>query len=205
MRKSMMLLALFLLPIASSSTEAASIMKGLYVGASVGAAMTNGLDDEGAGIEIDDSGTGWEALAGYQFAGPIGAELAYVDLGKASAEGGLGFSEHLKSHGVQFCAVATVPAASPLAAQARFGGFAWTQDFNFDRGGETFGSSENGTTICAGFGLRYRFQSLDHLGLTAKWTRYFDVGDSDYSGQSLDRDFFGAGVTWSFGSNEAAE
>jgi len=204
MRKSMMLLALFLLPIASSSTEAASIMKGLYVGASVGAAMTNGFYDDGAGLNVDDSGTGWEALVGYQFAGPIAAEVSYVDLGKVSANGPA-ITNELKSHGVQFCAVATVPAASPLAAQARFGGFAWTQDFNFDRGGETFGSSENGTTICAGFGLRYRFQSLDHLGLTAKWTRYFDVGDSDYSGQSLDRDFFGAGVTWSFGSNEAAE
>jgi len=197
MRKSVILVVLLLLPIASSSTQA----KGLYLGASVGAAMTNGLDDSGD-VKIDDSGTGWEALAGYQFAGPIGAELAYVDLGKASAEGGL-FSEHLKSHGVQFSAVATLPANSPLAAQARFGGFAWTQDLESEDEGSTFNSSDNGTTMCAGFGVRYNLKSLDHLGLTAKWTRYFDVGDKD-SGAQLDRDFFALGATWSFGSNAAA-
>ena len=198
MRKSVILLVLLLLPIASSSTQA----KGLYLGASVGAAMTNGLDDEGD-VNIDDSGTGWEALAGYQFAGPLGAELAYVDLGKASAEGGLGFSEHLKSHGVQFSAVATLPANSPLAAQARFGGFAWTQDVEVQDEGSTFDDSENGTTMCAGFGVRYNLKSLEHLGLTAKWTRYFDVGNED-SGAQLDRDFFALGATWSFGGNEAA-
>ena len=199
MRKSVILLVLLLLPIGASSTQA----KGLYLGASVGAAMTNGLDDEGD-VNIDDSGTGWEALAGYQFAGPLGAELAYVDLGKASAEGGLGFSEHLKSHGVQFSAVATLPANSPLAAQARFGGFAWTQDVEVQDEGSTFDDSENGTTMCAGFGVRYNLKSLEHLGLTAKWTRYFDVGDKDNSGAQLDRDFFALGATWSFGGNEAA-
>jgi hypothetical protein len=195
MRKSVILLALFLLPIAFSSTQA----KGLYIGASVGAAMTNGIDDE-EGVELDDSGTGWEALAGFQFAGPIGAELAYVDLGKVSAEG-LGFTEGLKSHGVQFSAVATVPANSPLAAQARFGGFAWSQDVEFADDEGAIEDSESGTTMCAGFGVRYNLKSLEHLGLTAKWTRYFDVGESS----ELDRDFFALGATWSFGSNDTAE
>ena len=194
MRKSVILLVLLLLPIASDSTEA----KGLYIGASVGAAMTNGIDDE-EGVEIDDSGTGWEALVGYQFAGPIGAELAYVDLGKVSAEG-LGFTDALKSNGVQFSAGATVPANSPLAAQARFGGFAWSQDLEFEDDAGSIEDSESGTTMCAGFGIRYNLKSLNHLGLTAKWTRYFDVGESS----ELDRDFFALGATWSFGGNEAA-
>ena len=200
MRKSVILLVLLLLPIASSSTQAA----GLYLGASVGAAMTNGIGDEGTDVSIDDSGTGWEALAGFRFAGPLGAELAYVDLGKVSAEG-LGFSDALKSHGVQFSAVATFPPASPFAAQARFGGFAWTQDVEFDDGVESLDDSESGTTMCAGFGIRYNLKSLDHLGINAKWTRYFDVGDSDGSGHELDRDFFALGATWSFGSNAPAE
>lgn len=199
MRKSVILFVLLLLPIASSSTQAA----GLYLGASVGAAMTNGIDDEGVDVSIDDSGTGWEALAGFRFAGPLGAELAYVDLGKVSAEG-LGFSDALKSHGVQFSAVATFPPASPFAAQARFGGFAWTQDYDFDTDGETLSDSENGTTVCAGLGLRYNMKTLDRLGINAKWTRYFDVGDSGESGSSFDRDFFALGATWSFGGNEAS-
>ena len=200
MRKSVTLLVLLLLPIAASSTQA----KGLYIGAGVGAAMTQGFDEDGGtDIDIDDSGTGWEALAGFQFAGPIGAELAYVDLGKISAEG-LGFTDALKSHGVQFSAVATLPANSPLAAQARFGGFAWTQDVEFDDGVDAIDDSESGTTMCAGLGIRYNLKSLEHLGINAKWTRYFDVGDSEGSGHELDRDFFALGATWSFGGNEAA-
>jgi len=195
MRKSViLLLVLLLLPMASSSSQA----KGLYIGAGVGAAMTNGIDEED-GVNVDDSGTGWEALAGYSFAGPLGAELAYVDLGKVSAEG-TGFSDHIKSHGVQFSAVATFPPASPFAAQARFGGFAWTQKVEIGDETETISDSENGTTMCAGLGLRYNMKSLDRLGLTAKWTRYFDVGESS----ELDKDFFALGATWSFGGNSAA-
>jgi len=165
--------------------------------------MTSDFSDGGDGIEVDDSGTGWEALAGFRFAGPLGAELAYVDLGKISAEG-LGVTDALKSHGVQFSAVATFPPASPFAAQARFGGFAWTQDYELDNDGEILSDSENGTTVCAGLGLRYNMKTLDRLGINAKWTRYFDVGDSGGSGQSLDRDFFALGATWSFGGNEAS-
>jgi hypothetical protein len=195
MRKSVLLLALFLLPITAQSSQA----KGLYIGASVGAAMTNGIDEED-GVDVDDSGTGWEGLAGYSFAGPLGAELAYVDLGKVSAEG-TGFSDHIKSHGVQFSAVATFPPASPFAAQARFGGFAWTQKLEIGDDTQTISDSENGTTVCAGLGLRYNMKSLDHLGINAKWTRYFDVGE----GSGLDQDFFALGATWSFGSNAAAE
>ena len=63
----------------------------------------------------------------------------------------------------------------------------------------------NGTTVCAGLGLRYHMKTLDRLGINAKWTRYFDVGDSGVSGSSFDRDFFALGATWSFGGNEAAE
>ena len=196
MRKSVVLLVLLLLPIAAGSAHA----KGLYLGASVGAAMTSDFGDDGAGLEVDDSGTGWEALAGFRFAGPLGAELAYVDLGKVSAEGP-GITDAIKSHGVQFSAVATFPPASPFAAQARFGGFAWTQKVEIADETETISDSENGTTMCAGFGLRYNMKTLDRLGLTAKWTRYFDVGESS----EVDKDFFALGATWSFGGNAAAE
>ena len=210
------LLVAFVLPLvtgcASTGSGNNAMARSVYLAATAGVTKTHDYsvgDDPSADPDIanlDDSGTGFEALVGYQFTGPLAAELHYVDLGNMTADGPAwgGFTDELKASGFGLSAVGTYPPEAPLAGQARLGGFAWSQDVDYQDPFEEFVESENGVGLSAGLGLRYRIPSSPQFGITAHWTRYFSVGDPDKSGHQYDRDFFGGGVSYTFGPGGSA-
>jgi hypothetical protein len=194
---------------ASPSPTANLTVGGPYVAMTAGETVTHGYSVGGPIANLDDTGTGFEALVGYEFSGILAAEASYVDLGNMKADGPAfgGFTDELKARGFGLSAVGTYPPSSPVAGQLRFGGFRWTQDIEYNNVSGDFVpvgdyvASEDGIGFSAGGGLRYRIPNLPGLGITASWTRFFKVGDPDKSRHSYDRDFFSGGVTYTFGSN----
>jgi hypothetical protein len=188
---------------ASPSPNANLMVGGPYAAITAGETITHDYSVGGPIANLDDKGTGFEALVGYEFSGVLAAEASYVDLGSMTADGPAfgGFTDELKAKGFGLSAVGTYPPATPLAGQVRLGGFRWTQDIDYHDVGEDYVASEDGVGFAAGGGLRYRIPSLPALGITAAWTRYFKVGDPDKSGHSYDRDFISAGVSYQFGGN----
>jgi hypothetical protein len=188
----------------SMTTPSAELRAGgPYAAITAGETITHDYSVGGPIANLDDKGTGFEALVGYEFSGVLAAEASYVDLGSMTADGPAfgGFTDELKAKGFGLSAVGTYPPATPLAGQVRLGGFRWTQDIDYHDVGEDYVASEDGVGFAAGGGLRYRIPSLPALGITAAWTRYFKVGDPDKSGHSYDRDFISAGVSYQFGGN----
>jgi hypothetical protein len=193
---------------APAGGEAARV-GGFYVAGTAGVTRTHDYsvgDDPSEDPDIttlDDTGTGFEGLVGFQFAGALAAEATYVDLGKLTAAGPAfgGFTDELKAHGFGLGVAGTYPPASPLAGQARVGGFAWTQDIDYHDASEDYVASESGVGVSTGLGLRYRIPTAPQLGIVAGWTRYWSVGDPDKSGHQYDRDFIAGGVSYSFGGH----
>lgn len=175
---------------------------GFYAGIGVGRSE---LKDACAGITIscDDTDTGWKLFGGYQFNKYLGAELGYVDLGKATASGtilGVAVSATAKAKGWEFLGVGTLPIADKFSVYGKAGLFRWDVDVSATGVVPGFapvavGASDKGTDFTYGIGLKYDFTKS--IGARVEWQRYKDVGNDATTGKS-DVDLLSLGIVFKF-------
>lgn len=148
---------------------------GLYAGAALGEANTH-LDH--TTFNIHDSDGAWKAFAGYRPLGLFGAEVSYVDFGRASANGA-----RSDTHGVDAMAIGYLPI--PLVdIFGKVGLVSWQQSTH----GPAVSFHRNGADLAYGAGVGAHFGAL---GVRLEYER-FQVSDANkLSLTSL-------GISWSF-------
>jgi OOP family OmpA-OmpF porin len=189
---------LFLLALAAgcAATPAAAQLQfgrmdtGLYLGGAVGGSkFHDACDGAPAGVSCDDTDTAWKGFVGYQFTRYIGAELGWVDFGKATASAG-GFSAKADARGLELVAVASYPFTQQFAVYGKLGGIRSRVSIT----GPGVGVTDNSTDFTYGAGLRYNF--VRNFAARLEWQRYQNVGSSTTG--SDDIDLFSIGLLYGF-------
>lgn len=201
-------LSLATVVVASSPTLAADpnprSWAGAFAGATLGMSKTYDYSaGDGTVLSTDDNTDfSYVAFGGYQFLKYFGLAGAYVDLGTASYAGNVplegDFTDKLSSKGINIMPMGFLPVAPQHAVFGYVGLFRWSQDVDFNASiTGPFKTTDRGTSPSMGLG--YNWYAIDqNLGIHIEYSRFFDVGDNDNSGHEYDRDFFSAGVVWSF-------
>ncbi|MEM6640601.1 MAG: outer membrane beta-barrel protein [Pseudomonadota bacterium] len=141
---------------------------GLFLDASFGRAQ---LDNEIAGLFLEDDAAALRFGLGYDFGNNIALEGTYVNLGEVESDI-LGPGNDGTTSGLVLAARFTLPVTETLSASARMGGFFWEAEID-TLDGEFVNEGED---IVYGVGLD--FAATERLALTAAWDR-FEFGDSD--------------------------
>jgi OOP family OmpA-OmpF porin len=174
---------------------------GFYAGGAIGQSRLKGACD-GLTIACDDKDTAWKIFGGYQFNKNFGAEIGYVDLGKASASGivtGAAVNAEIKGKGWEFLGVGTIPFTDKISGYGKLGLVRWEVDAfaSAALGGRTAvgSASDNGTSATYGLGLKYDFTK--NVGARMEWQRYSNIGNDSTTGQG-DVDLYSVGVVFKF-------
>jgi opacity protein-like surface antigen len=178
-----------------------------------------GLDEVGLAVtdgssSLDDSDVAYGLALGYKLNQYFAAEIAYVDLGAASykATGEVTDGLDVVDLAVRAEASAKGPVASLLffwPVHERFSpylraGLALMETrakvsasvtFDGEDVGQSLSDSTTRSNTLLGVGVDYAFS--DRFGIRAEWTRYYDVGSEDVTGEG-DIDTILAGIRWQF-------
>jgi OOP family OmpA-OmpF porin len=144
------------------SAPAAAQDAGWYIGAAYG--MTS-FDLDTTGITnptVDDSDSGFKIYGGFQFNKHLGAEVGYVDAGKATFSGsaipslGIGaFTGDVKVTAITFAGVGTLPLNESFALFGKLGLAAWDAKASASVAGFAGSADDSGTDLLYGVGARY--------------------------------------------------
>lgn len=174
---------------------------GFYAGAAVGQSRVKDAC-EGLPIACDDKDTGVKIFYGYQFNKNFGAEVGYVHLGKATANGviqGVTVSDSIKAKGLEVLGVGTLPIADKFSAYGKLGFFRWDVDMTltetYPNYSIAYSVSDSGTDLTYGLGLKYDFAK--NIGARLEWQRYKDLGNPETTGKS-DVDLISLGIVFKF-------
>jgi OOP family OmpA-OmpF porin len=155
--------------------------------------------DGTAPLSCDDKDTAYKIFGGYQFNTSFGAELGYVNLGKATISGVdpiVGpVSANIKAKGFELLAVGTVPLADKFSAYGKLGFFRWDLDAAVAVSGLSGSLSENGTDLTYGIGVKYDIAK--NIGARLEWQRYKDIGNEATIGKT-DVDVLSIGILFKF-------
>ncbi len=172
---------------------------GFYAGGAVGKSELKDACVDTAPLSCKDNDTAYKIFGGYQFNKNFGAELGYVNLGKATASGtilGVPVSADIKAKGFELLGVGTLPLADKFSAYGKLGFFRWDVDASARVGAVTIDSaSENGTDLTYGIGVKYDFAK--NMGVRLEWQRYKDLGNEATTGKS-DVDLLSIGIVFKF-------
>jgi len=162
---------------------------GWYVGGSYGMTKTE-VDMTGVSNPVkDESDSGFKIYGGFQFNKHLGAEIGYVDAGKASFSGtaipslGIGaFSGNVKSTAFTFAAVGTLPLNESFALTGKIGLAAWDAKASVNVAGLSGSTSDSGTDLLYGVGARYNLNK--NWGVTLEY-EVVDVSDGSVNMTSM--------------------
>jgi OOP family OmpA-OmpF porin len=191
---------------------------GWYLGGSVGSSRVDideaqinslGSPSSTSSNEID---TGLKLFGGFQFNKNWAVEVAYIDLGKFTANntdstGTLNLDFKIKGWNV--AGVGTLPVSESFAVFGKLGVLNWNLDYKCATASGTAvcnaptNRSASGTDLSYGVGLDYALTK--QVGLRLEWERFKDVGDPNNTrgtdngktGQS-DADLLSVGVKYNF-------
>jgi len=108
---------------------------------------------------VDESSTGFKIFGGYQFHRYVGAEVAYVDLGKLSYEGSFAgvpvTGGKFKLNGIDVSALGIVPISGRSMAFAKAGMFIWSAEASDTWGSSAFSSKTSGQDLSLGLGASF--------------------------------------------------
>jgi len=161
-------------PAAAQQSEA-----GWYIGGSYG--MTS-FDIDTAGItnpSLDDSDSGFKIFGGFQFTKHWGAEVGYVDFGKAGISGsvlGIPFTSDVGVTALTFAGTGTLPLSENFALLGKVGLANWDAEVSVSALGLGGSTSDSGTDMFFGVGLRYSFNK--NLSVQLEFEQYETDADS---------------------------
>lgn len=154
--------------------------QGIYVDAAFGRAD---LDNEIAGVFLEDDSEAIRFGLGYDLGNNIALEASYVFLGEVEADV-LGSANEGETDGGTIAARFELPLTDTVSASARIGGFFWEAELTTPDGVFV----NEGEDLFYGFGVD--FKATDRLSLSGQWDR-FEFGDSE-------ADVIWAGLRYSF-------
>ena len=145
---------------------------GWYIGGSYG--MTNiDVDTSGTGFRADGDDTGFKIFGGFQFSKHWGAEVGYLDAGKASVTGP-GGSADLSVTAITFAGTGTLPLNENFSLLGKVGLWMWDTGCN---GAICLSSaSDSDTDLFYGLGVRYNFNR--NWAIQAEWEQFETSVDS---------------------------
>ena len=174
-------------------------------GASAELAQQNDYD---IGVPIansDDSDVAFRLFGGYQVSSMQAVIVSYVDLGAAEYSGPAlgGFSDSLEADGIDASyVVGWAPGnQNRVALFGTIGVFSWDQDVSLTDSTIDFQASDDGTSLSLGFGVEVNMKAdgSSPWGVHFDYQLFKDVGTVENSGQELDREMAGVGVSYRFG------
>jgi OOP family OmpA-OmpF porin len=174
---------------------------GFYVGGALGQSSFKdacGGDPTLLVLSCDDKDSAWKIFGGYQFNKNFGAEVGYVDLGKATGSLivlGLPGGASIKAKGFEFMGVGTLPFTDKISGYAKAGLFRWDVDADAYVSFLPVSTSDNGTDFTFGLGVKYDFTK--NIGARLEYQRYNDVGSDTTTGQA-DIDLWSIGIVYKF-------
>jgi OmpA-OmpF porin, OOP family len=144
-----------------------------YGGVSLGQSSFKDTCDgaAGAGINCDDSDTGYKIFGGYQINPNFGVEVTYADLGKLSISGGGAFGQ-VKANGFGVGVVGTLPVANNFSVLGRLGIYRGEAKASSNVG---VNGKESSTEL--GFGLGASFAVTPAVDLRGEWEQFQFDGD----------------------------
>jgi OOP family OmpA-OmpF porin len=161
-----------------------------YIGGSIG---QSDADFDCAGtISCDNKDTGFKLFGGYMFHPNFGVELAYADLGKATAVVPFGTARfNVGAEATAFGAygIAMAPLSESFNVFAKLGVASVKGEFSVSGLGS---DSETNTSFAYGVGAGFNFTK--NLGLRAEWERF----TAKFEGEEGDIDLLSLGVVFRF-------
>jgi len=146
---------------------------GWYIGGSYG--MTT-FDIDTAGItnpSVDDSDSGFKIFGGFQFSKHWGAEVGYLDAGKASVTGPGGNAD-LSVTAITFAGTGTLPLNESFSLLGKVG--LWMWDTGCSGAICVSSASDSDTDLFYGIGARYNINK--NWGVQAEWEQFETSADS---------------------------
>lgn len=201
-----------LAPVLAFSIAPAVVQAGsLYAGIGFGNAKLDGqgacgtlkpLLNKGYTCSQDDKDTSWKILGGYQLMRYLAFELAYENLGTATASAtgtatgtstAATGSSRYEATGFNFSALGLLPITNELGAFFRFGTFRWNMDASASTPSRSISPKDTKpgfTPNNVGLGLKYSVNKT--IDVRFEWERFKDIGDTDITGQAdIDRTSLG--------------
>lgn len=188
------------LTLSAMSSGALAQDRGWLAGVSYGASNADQACD-GIPVSCDKRDTGWKVFGGYQFNPNLAVELAYVGLGKVTANGVIGgvpVNAEAEGEGWEVSVVGKFPFSQTFSILGRIGAFHWEVDATATAGVPALArvtANANGTDLTYGLGLEYNFSRT--ISGRLEWQRFNSVGDTSTTGGS-DVDLFTVGVAVRF-------
>ena len=151
---------------------------GWYIGGSYGM-TTFDISGVPAGVSVDDSDSGFKIFGGFQFTKNWGAEVGYVDFGKAGISGsvlGIPFTSDVGVTAFTFAGTGTLPLSENFALLGKVGLANWDAKVNVSTGIGAGSASESGTDMFYGIGARYSFNK--NLSVQVEFEQFETDADS---------------------------
>jgi OmpA-OmpF porin, OOP family len=165
---------------------------GFYIGGGLGQSDAKDACDgiSGPGVSCDGEDTAWRLFGGYQLNTNLALELAYTDLGEASATvpGG---SASAEATALELSALGMLPLAERFSLYGKAGIYRGEIDASSSIGGS---ASEDNTDLTLGAGVQ--FDMTRNIALRGEWQRYMDMGGEE-TGES-DVDLLSVNVLYRF-------
>jgi OmpA-OmpF porin, OOP family len=180
-----------LLAASALSIPAHAADTGWYLFGDVGQTKVKDIDTTGIpNPSVDDTDTGFRVGGGYMFHKNFGAEIAYVDLGKATVTSG-GQTVEAKASGEVVSLVGVLPIGEQFSLFARLGFINGTVKLSGP------GGSVDSTDVKTTYGVGAGFNFTRQLGVRLNWDKFAKLGDSNTTGES-DVDMISVGVVFKF-------
>ena len=168
------------LPAACMAISAPAIAQqsdvGWYVGGSYG--MTNiDVDTGGPGFSVDGDDSGFKIYGGFQFTKHWGAEVGYVDFGKAGLRGsilGIPFTGDASVTAFTFAGTGTLPLSEKFSLLGKVG--LWMWDTGCSGAICVSSASDSDTDMFYGIGARYNINK--NWGVQFEWEQFQTDVDS---------------------------
>ena len=152
---------------------------GWYIGGSYGMS-TFDLDTTGiTNPSVEDGDSGFKIFGGFQFTKHWGAEVGYVDFGKAGIRGsviGIPFTGDLGITAFTLAGTGTLPLGTNFALLGKVGMANWDAKVSVSALGLGGSTSDSGTDMFYGIGARYSFNK--NLSVQLEFEQYETDADS---------------------------
>ena len=180
-----------LLVASALSIPAYAADEGWYLIGSVGQTKLKDSAAIAPPVTFDDTDTGFRLGGGYMFNKNIGVEATYVDLGKATVKGPVGFSGDWKASGVAVVALGVLPINPQWSVHGRLGFIDATAKI------EGPGGSDSSTDLKTTFGVGGAFHLNKEFSIHLDYDIYDKLGDENKTGKSS-VDMISLGVMYKF-------
>jgi len=169
----------------------AALAGSFYVGGAVGQSSADVQDPGVAGVDVDDSDTGFKVFGGYSFMRHFAVEGGYVDVGETSVETTIPVPTSISAQADGFTveAVGILPIGQRFDVFAKYGFFLWDSEATVSQQG--FGSvsgSDDGNDPTYGLGFGWNISERGRLRFEAE----------RYEVDNLDVDTYLVGYAFSF-------